>query len=185
MMNMATTETCDKCGLSYYTSLIPHECAEWTKGRSGSHQTAQQPTQPAPDGEPWHRVNWFKYQPYYRCPQQLVDHIQQTGGGPCYQGEQACAICGAVLTNTVRPMLDSNEWSQFEFDRRRVLNSSDGRTGVVVAQCDDEQRATQIVAEHNAVAFARRSGSGWTLIDWQNWLSYHATTTTQPDAGEG
>lgn len=39
MSNMATVSTCSKCGLSYRDSLIPHECAEWTKGRKEAKET--------------------------------------------------------------------------------------------------------------------------------------------------
>lgn len=34
MGDMTTIRTCHKCGLVYRESLIPHQCAEWTKGRA-------------------------------------------------------------------------------------------------------------------------------------------------------
>ena len=49
----------------------------------------------------------------------------------------------------------------------------------IVREVYRQEDAIQIVKEHNAVVFALRSGSGWNLEDWRNWLRFHATITTE------
>lgn len=61
---------------------------------------------------------------------------------------------------------------------------SDGRE--IVRDVYRKEDAEQIVGEHNAVVFAVRSGNGWNLTDWQNWLRFHAqpaTTSTSETEG--
>lgn len=48
----------------------------------------------------------------------------------------------------------------------------------IVRDVYEQGHAELIVREHNVIAFALRNGEGWTLGDWQNWLRFHASTTT-------
>lgn len=45
MSDMTTILSCDKCGLDYKASFLPHECAEWTKGRSREAKTMSTSTE--------------------------------------------------------------------------------------------------------------------------------------------
>lgn len=45
----------------------------------------------------------------------------------------------------------------------------------IVSGIYKQQHAEQIAQEHNAVLFAIRSGQGWSLEDWRNWVRFHAT----------
>lgn len=47
----------------------------------------------------------------------------------------------------------------------------------IVRDVYEREHAEQIVNEHNAIAFAVRSGNAWNLEDWRNWLRFHASTT--------
>lgn len=49
-----------------------------------------------------------------------------------------------------------------------------------------EHRQIQVNKQLEAIAFAVRSGNGWNLTDWQNWLRFHAqpaTTSTSETEG--
>lgn len=57
-----------------------------------------------------------------------------------------------------------------------------------VAHTNSLPNAEQIIQEHNAVAFAVRSGENWTLTDWQNWRRFHAipqSLMNHAEQGEG
>lgn len=64
--------------------------------------------------------------------------------------------------------LDTAEW-------RVGVNGNDVLRGHdYIVSLTLKRYAAQVVREHNAVAFAIRSGENWTLQDWQNWRNYHA-----------
>lgn len=64
--------------------------------------------------------------------------------------------------------LDTAEW-------RVGMNGNDVLRGHdYIVSLTLKKYATQIVREHNAVAFAIRSGENWTLEDWRNWIANHA-----------
>lgn len=41
MSDATTTRICNECGLAYRESLLPHQCAEWTKGRTEQPSTTE------------------------------------------------------------------------------------------------------------------------------------------------
>lgn len=67
----------------------------------------------------------------------------------------------------------ANEWTYEALPVHgwRILNENGSE---IVRDIYDERIAQRIVREHNAVAFAIRSGANWILIDWQNWRVNHA-----------
>jgi hypothetical protein len=85
--------------------------------------------------------------------------------------------------NNERPDLNTAEW-RVGPNGNDVLRDYD-----YIVSLTMKRYAQQVVREHNAVAFAIRSGENWTLQDWQNWRLYHAMPQEQKVAsgkvGEG
>lgn len=75
--------------------------------------------------------------------------------------------------------MGSNDWKTepLPIHGHRIV---DAEGNEIVRDVYEQGFAEQIVREHNAVAFAVRSGEHWLLEDWQTWRKYHAQKRVKP-----